>query len=232
MVLSNNRIRPRAHNERPNRISQPKCDPTPSPSSKRSIDQTLRGVSSQESRLGEKSVSSLVTRLRSGGYSMECIGIHVPCNLLVLALTRLNGQTHLVHFVHIACGLHIRQNVVLQIGYRLQWVRHVLILLNVADHLGRLCALGKVDQICLLDQRRDTVLDECKISKVNTCTSQPCSDATFSAHLPKKGIQGGFALWSVSRYSAKFLVLPISLRMLSKTAIDRAFTALHVRFKR
>ena len=163
---------------------------------------------------------------------MKCIGIHVPCNLLVLALTRLNGQTHLVHFVHIACGLHVRQNVVLQIGHRLQWVRHVLILLNVANHLGRLCALGKVDQIRLLDQGRDTVLDECKISKVNTYPGQPCSDANLSAHLPKKGIQGGFALWSVSRYSAKFLVLPISLRMLSRTVIDRALTALHVRFNR
>jgi hypothetical protein len=36
----------------------------------------------------------------------------------------------------------------------------------------------------------------------------------------------------VSRYSAKFLVLPMSLRMLSKVAIDRWLTALHVRFKR
>src|SRR5690242_10848838 len=38
-----------------------------------SIDHTLRGVSSQESRLGEKSVSSLVTS-QTRGYSMECIG--------------------------------------------------------------------------------------------------------------------------------------------------------------
>jgi hypothetical protein len=64
--------------------------------------------------------------------------------------------------------LHVRQNVVLQIRYRLQWVRHVLILLNVADHLSCLCTLGKVDQICLLDQGRDTVFNECQISKINT----------------------------------------------------------------
>ena len=33
--------------------------------------------------------------------------------------------------------------------------------------------------------------------------------------IPKNGMQGGFALCKVSLYSAKFLVLPISLRMLS-----------------
>jgi hypothetical protein len=50
--------------------------------------------------------------------------------------------------------------------------------------------------------------------------------------LPKKGIQGGLARWSVSRYSAKFLVLPISLRMLSRTPMERWLTALQVRFRR
>lgn len=43
----------------------------------------------------------------------------------------------------------------------------------------------------------------------------------FYAHVPKKGIHGGLALCSESRYSAKFLVLPMSFRMLSKTPIDR-----------
>jgi hypothetical protein len=39
-------------------------------------------------------------------------------------------------------------------------------------------------------------------------------------------------LCNVSRYSAKFLVLPMSFRMLSSTPIERAFTALHVRLRR
>lgn len=84
--------------------------------------------------------------------------------------------------MHIACGLHICQNVVLQIRHRLQWVGHVLILLNVADHLGCLRALGKVDQIRLLDQRGDAVLDERQVSKVDTWNSQWGSGVTLAAH--------------------------------------------------
>ena len=85
-------------------------------------------------------------------YPWNVLIYHVPCNLLVFALTRLNGKTHIVHFMHIACRLHICQNVVLQIGHRLQWVWHVLVLLNVANDLGCLCALGEVDQVRFLDQ--------------------------------------------------------------------------------
>ena len=45
-------------------------------------------------------------------------------------------------------------------------------------------------------------------------------------------MQGGFALCNVSLYSAKFLVLPMSFRMFSRTPIDRAFTAVHVLLRR
>jgi hypothetical protein len=45
-------------------------------------------------------------------------------------------------------------------------------------------------------------------------------------------MHGGFARCRVSRYSAKFLVLPISLRIDSNTPMERWFTALHVLFRR
>lgn len=45
-------------------------------------------------------------------------------------------------------------------------------------------------------------------------------------------MHGGSALCSVSLYSAKFLVLPISLRMFSSVVIVRALTAPHVRLSR
>lgn len=50
--------------------------------------------------------------------------------------------------------------------------------------------------------------------------------------LPKKGMQGGLAAWSCSRYSPKFLVLAINFRIVSRTADVRAGTWSHVRFSR
>ena len=50
--------------------------------------------------------------------------------------------------------------------------------------------------------------------------------------LPKKGIQGGLAEWSLSRYSAKFLLLAISLRSSSRTVVVRELTCDHVRDSR
>jgi hypothetical protein len=49
---------------------------------------------------------------------------------------------------------------------------------------------------------------------------------------PKKGIHGGFARCRLSRYSPKFLVLPISLRICSSTVMVRAGIWSHVRFRR
>lgn len=93
----------------------------------------------------------------------------VPCNLLVFTLPRLHRQTHLVHLVNIASRLHIGKDVILQLGHGLKWVRYVLVLLNVADHFCRLCSLGKVDQVRLLDQRRDAIFDKGQISQVDAC---------------------------------------------------------------
>ena len=50
--------------------------------------------------------------------------------------------------------------------------------------------------------------------------------------LPKKGMQGGLAEWSLSRYSPKFLVLAISLRNSSRTVVVRELTCDHVRESR
>ena len=47
--------------------------------------------------------------------------------------------------------------------------------------------------------------------------------------IPKKGMQGGFAEWSLSRYSPKFLVLAINLRNSSRTVVVRELTCDHVR---
>ena len=48
-------------------------------------------------------------------------------------------------------------------------------------------------------------------------------------NLPKKGMHGGFAQCKVSRYSPKFLVLPMSLLICSRMDSVRAFTWVHVR---
>lgn len=93
----------------------------------------------------------------------------LPHNLLVFSFPRLNLQALVVHLVHVAGSLHVAQDVVLQLRHRLQRVGDVLVLLDVADHLGRLCTLGKVDEVGLLDNRRDAVLDEGKIRQVYAC---------------------------------------------------------------
>jgi hypothetical protein len=54
--------------------------------------------------------------------------------------------------MHVASRLHIRQDVVLQLGDRLQRVRHVLVLLDVTDDFGGLGALGEIYQVGFLDE--------------------------------------------------------------------------------
>ena len=134
--------------------------------------------SSQESRLGEKSIIPLANpsvsyaiRENKGGLLFENRGRQsVPCNLLIFSLARLHLQTCVVHFVYVARRLHVREDVILQLRHRLQRVRYVLVLLDVADHLGSLRTLGEVDKVGLLDQRGDTILDERQIREVHTCT--------------------------------------------------------------
>ena len=70
--------------------------------------------------------------------------------------------------MHITRRVHVRQYVVLQLRYWLQRVRRILILLNVTDDFRSLCALSKVDEIRLLDQRGNSVLNEGQIGEVYT----------------------------------------------------------------
>jgi hypothetical protein len=120
------------------------------------------GVSSQETRLGEKSTVTLA-------YSNNKKMLSVPCDLLVFTLTRLHLQTQFVHLVYIACRLHVRQDIVLQFRDRLQWKWHILVLLDIANHLGGLCAFGKVDKVRFFDEGGDTVFDEGQVGKIYTC---------------------------------------------------------------
>lgn len=70
--------------------------------------------------------------------------------------------------MHVTSRLHVAQDVILQLRHRLQRVGHVLVLLNVADHLGRFRPLGKVDEVRLFNDGRNAVLNEGKIRQVNT----------------------------------------------------------------
>jgi len=70
--------------------------------------------------------------------------------------------------MHIACCLHVREDVLLKLRDRLQWIGHVLVLLNIANDLCSLAALGEIDEVGLLDDSWDTILNESKIGQVNT----------------------------------------------------------------
>lgn len=63
---------------------------------------------------------------------------------------------------------HVFQDPLLEIKYRVERVRHVLVLLDVADDFGGLGSLGKIDQLGVLDHRRNAVLDESKVGQVYT----------------------------------------------------------------
>jgi hypothetical protein len=69
--------------------------------------------------------------------------------------------------MHIACRLHVGEDILLQLRYGLQGVRHVLILLDVTNDFSRLCPLGKVDQICAFDQRGYAVFDKGQVCKID-----------------------------------------------------------------
>lgn len=92
----------------------------------------------------------------------------LPCDLLILPLSWLNLQTALVHLMDITSGLHISQDIFLKLRDTLQAVRHVLVLLNVTDDLGSLCALGEIDELRFLDDGGNAVFDESKIRQIDT----------------------------------------------------------------
>ena len=60
----------------------------------------------------------------------------------------------------VARRLHVTEDVVLQVAYRFEGVRNVLVLLNVADDVGCFGAFGEVDEVGALDNGGDAVFDE------------------------------------------------------------------------
>lgn len=78
--------------------------------------------------------------------------LNQPRDLLVLPLPRLHLQALLVHLMHVPRRLHVAEDVILQIRHRFQGVGNVLVLLDVADDLGGLGALGEVDELGVFDE--------------------------------------------------------------------------------
>jgi len=89
-------------------------------------------------------------------------GSSIPSDLFVLSFSRLYLQTPVIHLVDVSSGLHVAKDVVLQLGHRLEEIRHVLILLNVPDHFSSLGTLVEVDKFGRC-QRWNTILDESQI---------------------------------------------------------------------
>ena len=71
----------------------------------------------------------------------------VPCNFLVLSLSRLHQQALIVHLMHVSSPLHVDQDVFLEFRDRLKGVWYVLILLDIADYLCCFCSFGEIDKI-------------------------------------------------------------------------------------
>lgn len=152
-------------------------------------------------------------------------GSNQPRNLLIFPLPGLHIQALLVHLVHVSGGLHVAQNVFLQLGHRLQRVCDILVLLNVADDFRCLGTLGEVDEVRRFDKGWHTIFDEREVGEVDACvTSEWVVQKVDQSPLPKKGIHGGLAECNVSRYSPKFFVLAMSLRICSRMVDVRALT--------
>ena len=62
--------------------------------------------------------------------------------------------------MHVACRLHVAQYIILEIADRLEWIGHILIILDVADNIGGFGALRKVDKVRAFDNRRNAIFDE------------------------------------------------------------------------
>lgn len=99
---------------------------------------------------------------------MDETHVHQPCDFLILSLSRLHLQTLIVHLVHIPRRRHIVQNVILQIDDGFQIVRHLLVLLDVANHFRRFGPFGEIDESGALDDRGYAVLDESEIGEIDT----------------------------------------------------------------
>lgn len=71
--------------------------------------------------------------------------------------------------MYIASRLHVRENVFLEFRNRLQWIGYILILLNITNDLCSLATFGEINEVRLLDLRRNTILDKSQICQINTC---------------------------------------------------------------
>lgn len=98
---------------------------------------------------------------------MATLGSCLPCNLLIFPFPWLYSQALIVHLMHIARCLHIAENVILQVSNRLQGIRHLLVLLDLSNDFSGFGSLGEVDQVGLLDDRRNSVLDERQIREID-----------------------------------------------------------------
>ncbi len=94
--------------------------------------------------------------------------MHSPCNLLILSLPRFDLQAPIVHLMYIASFSHVAENILLKIRNRIERVGYVLVLLYITNHLGRLGPLGKIDEVGVFDDRRNSIFDEGQIRKINT----------------------------------------------------------------
>ena len=94
-------------------------------------------------------------------------GITVPCNFLVLPLSRLYQETLVIHFMHVSCCLQVAEDVILKLRNRLEGIRDVLVLLNFTNHFGSFDSLSEIDQIGALDDGGDAILNESEVREVD-----------------------------------------------------------------
>lgn len=102
----------------------------------------------------------------SGNHSQEPGLGQQSSNLFFFTLTRLDLQTLAVHLLDVATVSHMIGNPLLKLRDRVQTVRYILVLLDIADHFGRLSPFGEVDELGILDQRRNAILNEGQVSQV------------------------------------------------------------------
>ena len=157
----------------------------------------------------------------------------LPCNLFVLPFPGLQRERYRIHLVDIPSSLHARGEELLQFRHRRQWVWDGLVLLNLGNNVGSLDAPAKVNELCPPDKVLVSVGDERKILQIDTCyVLAAIKHAPTLIYLPKNGTQGGLTMCSISRYSAKFMVAPMSLLSPSSVSCDLAGTCSHVLLKR
>ena len=62
--------------------------------------------------------------------------------------------------MHVACRLHVVQDIILEIADGLERVGHVLIILDISDHIGGFGALREIDKVRAFDDGGNAVFNE------------------------------------------------------------------------